>query len=90
MGARGEGAAEGVRREVRDQPGLEGGDVVYAGSQPWPYPNQLMVGFVAQWKSGELQLQPEELAEARWFDPADRPTIPPKGSMAWRLIRGAF
>ncbi|HOU21783.1 MAG: NAD(+) diphosphatase [Kiritimatiellae bacterium] len=86
----GESLEDCVRREVREEAGIEVADIRYVASQPWPYPNQLMVGFVAQWKSGELQLQPEELAEARWFDPADLPTIPPKGSMAWRLIRGAF
>ena len=64
------------------------GDVRYVASQHWPYPNQLMVGFTAQWQAGELKLQPEELSEARWFDPADLPKIPPRGSMAYRLICG--
>ncbi len=47
-----------------------------------------MLAFKATWASGELQLQPEELSEARWFDPADLPNIPPEGSVAYRLIRG--
>lgn len=84
----GESLEDCVRREVREEAGLEVDDVRYVGSQHWPYPNQMMVGFVAQWKAGELKLQPEELAEARWFDPADLPQIPPAGSMAFRLIRG--
>ena len=82
----GESAEDCVRREVREEAGLEVGDVRYVGSQHWPYPNQLMLGFRAEWKSGELRLQPEELAEARWFDPAALPKIPPAGSMAYRLI----
>jgi NAD+ diphosphatase len=84
----GESLEECVQREVREEAGLEVADVRYVGSQHWPYPNQLMLGFAARWKSGELKLQPEELADARWFDPADLPHIPPPGSMAHRLIRG--
>ena len=84
----GESLEDCVRREVREEVGIDVGDVRYVASQHWPYPNQMMVGFAARWTSGELRPQPEEIAEARWFDPADLPTIPPKGSMAWRLIRG--
>ena len=54
----------------------------------WPYPNQLMLAFTAKWESGELRLQPDEISDARWFDPADLPNIPPEGSVAYRLIRG--
>ena len=86
----GESLEDCVRREVKEEAGLEVGDVRYVGSQHWPYPNQMMIGFRAQWKAGELKLQPEELSAARWFDPADLPQIPPQGSMAWRLIRGAI
>ena len=84
----GESLEDCVRREVKEEVGLEVGDVRYVGSQHWPYPNQMMVAFKAQWKSGELKLQPEELSAARWFDPAEVPKIPPPGSMAYRLIRG--
>ena len=84
----GESLEECVRREVQEEVGLVVGDVRYVASQHWPYPNQLMVGFTAQWQAGELKLQPEELSAARWFDPADVPKIPPPGSMAYRLIRG--
>jgi len=86
----GESLEECVRREVREEAGIDVDDVRYVGSQHWPYPNQMMVGFRARWASGELKLQPEELAEARWFDPAELPKIPPPGSMAWRLIHGAI
>ena len=86
----GESLEDCVRREVKEEAGIEVGDVRYAGSQHWPYPNQLMVGFTAQWRAGELELQPEELSEARWFDPRELPKIPPAGSMAYRLIHGAI
>ena len=84
----GESLEDCVRREVKEEAGIDVGDVRYVGSQHWPYPNQMMVGFTAQWQAGELKLQPEELSAARWFDPADLPKIPPKGSMAYRLIHG--
>ena len=84
----GESLEDCVRREVREEAGIEVGNVQYVGSQHWPYPNQLMLAFTAQWRSGELRLQPEELSAARWFDPADLPKIPPPGSMAYRLICG--
>mgnify|MGYP001029588185 CR=1 FL=1 len=84
----GESAEECVRREVREEAGIEVSGVRYAGSQHWPYPNQLMLAFVAQWKSGDIRLQPEELSDAQWFDPSDLPNIPPEGSVAYRLIHG--
>jgi len=84
----GESLEDCVHREVREEAGIEVSDVRYVGSQHWPYPNQLMLAFTAQWKSGELRLQADELSEARWFDPADLPNIPPKGSVAYRLIHG--
>ena len=84
----GESLEDCVRREVREEAGIEVADVRYVCSQHWPYPNQLMLAFKARWAAGELKLQADELAEARWFDPADLPNIPPEGSVAYRLIRG--
>ncbi len=84
----GESLEDCVRREIREEVGIEVEDVRYVGSQHWPHPNQLMLAFKARWKSGDLQLQPEELLEARWFDPEHLPNIPPPGSVAYRLIRG--
>ena len=84
----GETAEEAVRREVVEETGIELTGVRYVGSQAWPYPNQLMLAFRAQWAAGELRLQAEEIAEARWFDPAELPAIPPPGSVAYRLIHG--
>lgn len=82
----GESAEEAVRREVREEAGIEIADVRYAGSQYWPYPGQLMLGFTARWAGGELRLQENELSDAQWFDRAALPVIPPPGSMAHRLI----
>jgi NAD+ diphosphatase len=67
----GEDLETAVRREVREETGIELTDVRYFGSQPWPFPHQLMVGFLARYASGEIRVQPEEIREARWFRPAD-------------------
>ena len=84
----GETLEECVHREVLEEAGIEVDEIRYAGSQHWPYPNQLMLAFKAKWKSGEICLQADELSEARWFDPSELPLIPPEGSVAYRLIRG--
>ncbi|MEA2719919.1 MAG: diphosphatase [Candidatus Eremiobacteraeota bacterium] len=67
----GEDLETAVRREVREETGIEITDVRYFGSQPWPFPHQLMVGFLARYAGGEIRVQPEEIREARWFRPAD-------------------
>ncbi len=86
----GETAEECVRREVREETGLEVEDIRYRGSQHWPFPNQLMLAFTSRWVSGEIRVQEEELLEAGWFDPARLPATPGKGSVAHRLIHGEF
>jgi len=84
----GESAEDCVHREVREEAGIEICNLRYAGSQHWPYPNQLMLAFTADWESGELILQADELLDAQWFDPSGLPNIPPQGSVAYSLIHG--
>ena len=86
----GETAEECVRREVREETGLEVDDIRYRGSQHWPFPNQLMLAFTARWVSGEIRVQEEELLEAGWHDPGALPRTPGRGSVAWRLIHGEW
>ncbi len=87
----GESAIEAVRREVKEEVGLEITNIKAVGSQSWPFPDQLMLAFTADWQSGDLVLQEEEIAEARWFK---RDELPPleiiRGSVAWNLINGKF
>jgi NAD+ diphosphatase len=82
----GETLEETVRREVREEVGVEVGVVRYFDSQPWPFPHSLMIGFSATWLSGEIQIDGEEIVDARWFRPPDLPPIPPPLSIARRLI----
>lgn len=67
----GEGLEEAVRREVREEVGVELSQITYFGSQPWPFPNQLMVGFRARYASGSIVIQESEIVEARWFTAAE-------------------
>jgi len=82
----GESLEETLVREVREEVGIHVKDVRYFGSQPWPFPNSLMVGFFAEYESGELTLDPEEIAEAAWFSREDIPMVPPPISIARKLI----
>ncbi len=83
----GESLEECVRREVKEEVGIELDEVTYFGSQPWPFPHQLMIGFTATWAGGELELDPVEIVEAGWFRADDLPPHPPAGmSIAGSLV----
>ncbi len=82
----GESLEAAVAREVKEEVGVDVKDIRYVGSQNWPFPSQLMVGFTAEYAGGEIAIDPDELEEARWF-PADRlPDGPSRHSIArWIL-----
>lgn len=75
-----------VRREIREEVGVEVGEIRYFGSQPWPFPNSLMIGFTARWVANEIAVDERELAAADWFTADALPKIPPPPSIARRLI----
>jgi NAD+ diphosphatase len=82
----GETLEDCVRREVKEEVGLEVGELTYVASQPWPFPSQLMVGFFARYQGGDIVPDPSEIDEAAWFDVADLPPVPPPLSVARFLI----
>lgn len=82
----GESLEQTLSREVREEVGVEVTDIHYFGSQPWPFPHSLMVGFTAQHAGGEILVDGEEIVDARWFSIRDLPQIPPRPSIARKLI----
>jgi len=75
-----------VHREVKEEVGVEVTDVRYVGSQNWPFPSQLMIGFVATYASGEVVLDREELEDARWFPCGELPNRPSRHSIAGFIL----
>jgi NAD+ diphosphatase len=77
-----------VAREVKEEVGIDVGGITYAGSQPWPFPHSLMIGFYATWTGGEIVCDGTEIVDAGWYAPDNLPMIPPPLSIARRLIDG--
>ncbi|HBC07966.1 MAG TPA: hypothetical protein DC046_10360, partial [Rhodospirillaceae bacterium] len=96
----GESLEEAVAREVLEESGIRVDDVTYRGSQPWPFPASLMLGFRARGLNDDINVDPTEIREAKWFSRADlaqfgefygetdpnRPRLPRTDSISRRLI----
>ena len=82
----GESAEECVAREVHEEVGIEVGNLQYLGSQAWPFPHSLMLGFHAEYVSGEIVPQADEIEDARWFPIDQLPPLPIHRSIARYLI----
>lgn len=82
----GETLEETIHREIEEEVGIQVRNVRYFGSQPWPFPDSLMIGFTAEYAGGEIRINGAEIAEAGWFAPDEFPTLPGKISIARRLI----
>jgi NAD+ diphosphatase len=82
----GESIEETVIREVKEEVGVNVSNLSYRGSQPWPFPNSLMLGFHAEYQSGDIVLQEDEIAEADWFACTELPLIPGKFAISRWLI----
>jgi NAD+ diphosphatase len=82
----GESIEETLIREVKEEVGVLVKNLEYLGSQPWPFPNSLMLGFHAEYDSGDILLQEEEIADAKWFSIDDLPAIPGKIAISRWLI----
>jgi NAD+ diphosphatase len=82
----GESLEQCVAREVLEETGIEVGRIQYVASQPWPFPRALMVGFIAEYVSGSITIDPHELQGADWFTWDNLPALPPALSIARYLI----
>ena len=82
----GESLEDTVTREIAEEVALEVSNVRYFGSQPWPFPDSLMVGFLADYESGVINVDGEEIMEAAWYRSGEFPRIPPHGSISRRII----
>lgn len=82
----GETFEECVRREVKEEVGLDVANIRYFASQPWPFPDSLMVGFTAEWESGDIVIDDAEIVSANWYTSDNLPLLPGKDSIARKLI----
>ena len=77
---------------MKEEVGVDVTDIHYVGSQNWPFPSQLMIGFVATYAGGEITIDQDELEDARWFPRTRSPTAPPataSPASSWTRTRGA-
>jgi NAD+ diphosphatase len=82
----GESLEEAVSREVEEETAITVKDIQYFGSQPWPFPDSLMVAFTARYAAGEIRIDGNEILDGQWFTVDNLPMIPGKISIARRLI----
>ena len=82
----GESFEEAVHREIYEEVGIRVKNVRYFDNQEWPFPNSTMIGFFADYESGEIKVDGEEIIDADWFTPDNFPILPGVSSIARRII----
>ena len=82
----GETFEECVVREVLEETGITVKSIKYFGNQPWPFPNSLMIGFTAEYASGEIKVDGKEIGHADWYSSTEMPVTPDSISIAKDLI----
>ncbi len=82
----GETLEDTVKREIREEVGIDVKDIRYFGSQPWPFPDSLMIGFTAAYAGGDIRIDRSEIVDAGWYDCSDLPGIPGEISIARKMI----
>lgn len=82
----GESLEQAMRREIMEETGISVNNLRYIGSQCWPFPSQIMHGFVCDYVAGDIKLQQDELEDGDWYKVGALPTLPPRRSIARYLI----
>ena len=82
----GESLENAVHREVMEEVGVKVKNLEYYGSQPWPFPHSLMVGYIAEYAGGDICIDDDEICDANWYRFDELPSTPPKLSIAGQLI----
>lgn len=75
-----------IKREVYEEVGIQIKNIKYFNSQPWPYPNSIMIGFTAEYESGEILVDGEEITHADWYDKDNLPALPNETTIARQII----
>lgn len=83
----GETLEQCVEREIHEEVGISVKNIRYFGSQPWPFPDSLMIAFTAEYESGEITVDKNEITKAAWFRAENLPEIPSTDSVAGKIIR---
>lgn len=86
----GETPEQAFAREVKEEVDIEIQDIEYVESQTWPFPGQLMLGFLAHYKAGSIKIDETEITDAAWFDRSELPTLPPAFAISAKLINHAI
>lgn len=86
----GETLEQAVHREILEESGVRVSNLKYFGSQPWPFPGQMMIAYLAEWQSGEIVIDKNEIVEAGWYNKNNLPELPISKSIARQMINYAL